>query len=78
MSTLRILALTACVASAFSSASALAGDDPKYPAYDFKPTIIIPAAGGSASASAAAPVDSRYPAANFVPRVIYLDPALAK
>lgn len=87
MSMLRTLALTAFVAPAFSMAPAFAGDDPKHPAYDFQPRIIIPAADASASthnahhagdSAAATPVDSRYPAANFIPKVIYLDPALAK
>ncbi|TAN48375.1 MAG: hypothetical protein EPN21_15165 [Methylococcaceae bacterium] len=84
MSTLRIMALSAVFVPVFCSTPAVAGDDPKHPAYDFMPTIIqsaSPASGGASSAASSAQTpaeDSKYPATYFTPKVIYLDPSLAK
>ncbi|MGX2031030.1 MULTISPECIES: hypothetical protein [Methylocaldum] len=50
-----------------------AGDDPRYPAYDFEPKVIISApegATGDSSKAESPEPDSRYPAAYFEPKVI--------
>jgi len=60
------------VLTVFASVSA-ARDDQRYPAYDFEPTVIVPApeTAKSLPAKAESPQpDSRYPAAYFEPKVI--------
>jgi hypothetical protein len=51
------------------SSVCLAGDDERYPAYDFEPKVIVSAPEG-ASAAESPQRDSKYPAAYFEPEVI--------
>lgn len=75
--------IKSCVRTAFvlvlgslAAAPAMATDEPKYPAYDFSPSVIYqnadligkPAAAGAAETHAP---DPKYPAAYFTPSVIH-------
>ncbi|BBA33408.1 hypothetical protein sS8_1448 [Methylocaldum marinum] len=55
------------------SAIGLATDDNRYPAYDFQPSVIVPApeeGGGVPSKEVGTQRDAKYPAAYFEPTVI--------
>ncbi|MGZ8217773.1 hypothetical protein [Methylomagnum sp.] len=59
------------------TAPAMASEDSKYPAYDFKPSVIYSDAALVGKSSVAAPAaqthapDPKYPAAHFEPTVIH-------
>jgi hypothetical protein len=77
--------LTKSVFAALLLVSTVAGAEDKYPASDFKPTVVyqdeaVAKEAESAPAVKSAPVaattsssDSQYPAANFEPKVLYSD-----
>jgi hypothetical protein len=74
--------LTISVFAALVLVSTVAGADDKYPASDFKPTVVFQdedvakeavSTAPTKSAPAASSSDSQYPAANFEPKVLYSD-----
>jgi hypothetical protein len=75
--------LTISVFAALVLISTLAGADDKYPASDFKPTVVFQDEDAAKEAVSSAPTksapaapsssDSQYPAANFEPKVLYSD-----
>ncbi|RQW84674.1 MAG: hypothetical protein EHM62_00335 [Methylococcus sp.] len=84
MQTKHMLTQAGLIGLALFGANALANED-KYPAYDFKPTVLYSnpeliakagsSAGGHASSMQAAvpavEIDPKFPAAYFTPSVIY-------
>lgn len=72
--------LTISVFAALVLVSAVAGADDKYPASDFKPTVVYQDEAAAKESVSSAPTksptsssDSQYPAANFEPKVLYSD-----
>jgi hypothetical protein len=55
-----------------AAAPAMAAESEKYPAHDFKPSVVYsnPDLIGQATAAPAQPADPKYPAAYFTPTVI--------
>lgn len=73
--------LTISVFAALVLVSTVAGADDKYPASDFKPTVVYQDEAAAKESVSSAPTksapasssDSQYPAANFEPKVLYSD-----